>query len=301
MSKPRRVRLKPVPDMLYRFATSKAKLTSLPEDARCTLLLCGHIVNEINTLHRLTLFSTHSWGNPVLDAYGGCQSWTVVRLWIGKVAEGLDVFQQRILGKPFGRTYLPLVTKRHAGKLAVTKLKKIIGGAGLLRRLRNDHTFHNPSDANLSTAFAKLTEAEDWSMMMAHERHTMYFAMSNVVAMTALLDATGKRTRKAAMYAIRNQVLDAANAFTAFFEQLLIALSENGTLFDPVQPMMDTSQLPSAPEVRIPPLCRATPPSGLPASPNVIRENERASRDSQLGRSALRGPEAERLPLRRRP
>src|SRR5262249_47490732 len=144
MAKPRRTRPKPVPDMLYRISTTKAKLAALPADVRCTLILCGHIANEITTLHRLLLFSMKSENNAVLDAYAGCQTWIYIRLLIGTVAEGLDVFQQRILGKPFGRTYLSALEKTRSGRAAIKNLKRIIGGTGLLRRLRNNHAFHHP-------------------------------------------------------------------------------------------------------------------------------------------------------------
>ena len=94
----------PVPETLYQLSTSKKRLSALPEDVRLTLILCGHIANEITTLHRLLLFTMKEHENPVLNGYADFQSWVIIRLLVGKVAEGVEVLQKRIFGQPFGRT-----------------------------------------------------------------------------------------------------------------------------------------------------------------------------------------------------
>jgi len=247
------------PNTVYQFSTRKQALADLPEDARCILLLGGHIVNELTTLNRLLLFSMKVWNDPIENTYASVQYWTITRLIIGKVAEGLDVFQRRILGKPFGRTNLPLVEMRPEGAQAVVKLKMMLGDTGLLRRLRNHHTFHNPSDDLLTAAFAKLSETENWSMMAATSRHTVLFPMSNVVVTQALIDATGKADIREAIELIRDELLNAADALILFFESLTIAISDANDLFfgAPVA-VKDTRDLPDGLEVRIPPLCRDT-------------------------------------------
>ena len=245
------------PTSIYKFISSKKALAALPGDARCILLLGGHIVNELTTLHRLLLFSMKSWDDAVQNTYASVQYWTLIGLLIGKVAEGLEVFQRRILGRPFGRENLPLVEKLSDGTEAVSRVKKILGDTGLLRRLRNQHTFHNPTDDVIEAAFASLSDSEDWSMMAGHSRHTVLFPMSHYSTMQALINATDKVDPREAMELIRDEVLDAADALIAFFERLTIAMAGAHDLFvgRPL-PVLKTDSLPDALEVRIPPVCR---------------------------------------------
>jgi len=236
--------------------TSKQALEALPDDLRSMLLLGGHIVNELTTITRLLVFSGKSFGDEIESAYAGIQYLTLIRLATGQAAEGLEVFQKRILGTPLGKTYLPLVTGSKDGNEAVTTLRKAIGGSGLLRRLRNAHTFHNPSDKDLKSAFNALGDDEDWSVMMGVERHTMAFRMSYVVTTRALLDETGESDARKAIEKWRDEVLGVSNALTTFFEYLTLAADEAHGLFSkPYEAVKDTSLLPAANEVKIPPIC----------------------------------------------
>lgn len=255
---PRRMRpLSILPGTVYKFESTKSVLGALPEDARCILLLGGHIVNELTTLNRLLLFTMKSSPDPVEATYVNAQSLILIRLLIGKVAEGLEVFQKRILGKPFGQSYVPLVEKRSEGKRVIVQLRSIVGRGGLLRRLRNAHTFHNPTDDHLRAAFEKLGETEDWSMMTGTARHTILFPMSHVVTTQALLDETGLVDARKAIEMVRDEVLGAAGALILFFEHLTMAMADTHDLFvrGPI-PAKDTSSLPNGRDVSIPPLCR---------------------------------------------
>ena len=247
----------PTSSMIYKFKSTKAALSALPDDVRCILMLGGHIVNELTTLHRLLLFSMKAWNDPIEDIYASVQYSTLIGLLVGKVAEGLEVFQSRILGKPFGRTYLPLVENVTGGREAVSSLRRMVGAKGLLRRLRNQHTFHNPSDEVLGAAFASLSESEDWSMLAGHSRHTVLFPMSYFVTAQAQITATGKADIKEAIELIRDEVLDGADALISFFERLTIAAADVQALFvGRPTPVKDTANLPDAVEVKIPPICK---------------------------------------------
>ena len=80
-------------NQVYKFASTKEALKALPDDVRCVLLLGGHIVNELTTLNRLLVFTSKSWQDPIENTYAGIQYLTLIRLTIGKVAEGPGVFQ----------------------------------------------------------------------------------------------------------------------------------------------------------------------------------------------------------------
>jgi hypothetical protein len=139
----------------------------------------------------------------------------------------------------------------------VARLRSILKAKGLLRKLRNQHTFHNPTDAVVEAAFDDLSEAEDWSMLAGHSRHTILFPMSHYVTMQALIAGTGKTDIREAMELIRDEVLDAADALIAFFERLTIAMAEAHDLFfgQPIA-VKDTDLLPDPTDIRIPPICR---------------------------------------------
>lgn len=235
-------------------------MAGLPENVRNTLLVGGHVVNEITTLHRLLLFTMRRWPDSVEDEYAAVHYLTIIRLLIGKVAEGLELFQKRVLATPFGRTYRPLVERHPEGKQFVVRLTRLVGGGGLLRRLRNAHAFHNPTDQRLNEAFAGLEATENWSMLAGASRHTILFPMSQAVVTRALIDETEIADARQAVRAIRDDVLDAADALIGFFEYLTIAIADEHELFlGQAKPVKDTSLLPVATEVKIPPLCRDAP------------------------------------------
>lgn len=240
----------PVPETLYQFTTSKQRLAKLPEDVRLTLILCGHISNEITTLHRLLLFTMKAHGNAILDSYADMQAWTIIKILAGKVGEGIEVLQKRIFGQPFGRTYLPSVDAA-----AVKRARALVGQGQLLRTLRNDHSFHYPSAESLKAAFDGMGDGENWFMLMGQSRHSMFFALSHAVATKAILDATEKATVVEAVEAIKDEVLDGADILLSFFEQLFIAPPVQG-LFDTHTPALAMAELPSALGVTIPPVCK---------------------------------------------
>jgi hypothetical protein len=243
----------PVPETLYQFRTSRKRLAELPEDVRLTLILCGHIANEITTLHRLLVFTMKVHGNAVADSYADMQTWTIIRLLGGKVGECVEVLQKRIFGQPFGKTYLPQVNQE-----AVNKARKWIGQSKLIRDLRSEHAFHYPEMKTLKAAFDGLGDRENWSMLMGQSRHSMYFAFSHTVTIKALLDATGKQTIVEAVEAVKDEVLDGAEILLAFFEQLFLVPSVQG-LFDEHTPALSMVDLPSALTVVIPPICKDRP------------------------------------------
>ncbi len=243
----------PVPETLYRFTTSKKRLAKLPEDVRLTLILCGHIANEITTLHRLLLFTLKVHEHPVLNEYADMQMWTIARILAGKVGEGIEVLQKRIFGQPFGKTFLPSVDGPQ-----VKNARALVGGGKLLRTLRNEHSFHYPRTDDLKTAFDGLAEGEGWSMLMGQSRHSMFFAFSHLVTTKAMLNATGKATIEEAQIAIKDEVLDGAEILLAFFEQLFLAPTVKG-LFDTHTPVLSMANLPSPFEAKIPPLCKDGP------------------------------------------
>ena len=251
----------PEANTIYKFATSKHALAALPSDARSILFIGGHIVNELTTLTRLLVFTKLSENSdPIEDAYVSVQYVTLVRLLIGKVAEALETVHKRIIAQPLGRTYLPLVEQQgEEGTEVVANLRRMVGENGLLSRLRNQHAFHNPADHLLEAAFGKLDEGLNWSMMAGSPRHTVLFPMSSIVAIQALNDSTGKSDPREAITAIRDEVLGASDAVITFFEYLTITMSNKHNLFSGSrEAVKDTSSLPPAQGIRIPPICRAS-------------------------------------------
>ena len=87
--------------------------------------------------------------------------------------------------------------------------------------------------------------------------------MSQAVTTRALLAETRIDDPREATIAMRDELLDAADAIITFFEYLTIAMAEKHDLFfDSPRQIKVTGHLPSATEVRIPPLCRDRGPSG---------------------------------------
>lgn len=249
------------PNMIYEMKTSKAALAALPRDALAGLLLGGHIVNEINTLIREFILNLKYYpDDPTSNVYAGIHHFTIMRLLVGKVTEGLEVIQTRVLGGLFARDYLPLIEQNAEGREVVAQLRRKMNNQGLLRRLRSQHVFHNPDNNLLLTAFDALAPAEDWRMLLGPSRQSVRFPMSHAVLSKSLLDATGRTDIAEAVWLIRDEVLDTGAAVTTLFEHMVMAFARRWALFQPAEELKDISGYPHLFAFELPALFREPTP-----------------------------------------
>ena len=249
------------PNTIYEMKSSKAALAALPRNALAGLLIGGHVVNEINTLIREFILNLkHYPDDPTANAYAGIHHFTIMRLLVGKVTEGLDVIQNRILRGLFARDYLPLIEQTPEGQAVVNELRRKMNDQGLLRRLRSKHVFHNPTNDLLLTAFDALPDTEDWRMLLAESRQSVRFPMSHGVASKSLLDATGRPDIEGAILLVRDEVLDTGAAIAGLFEYMVIAFAQRWPLFEPARAVRDVSGTPNLFAFELPPLFREPTP-----------------------------------------
>jgi hypothetical protein len=244
-------------DYIVRFRLDKAKLAALPEDERCILLLAGHISNELGFLQALVLFTLRQYSNRVEEAYTMTRAWVVLRLLIGKVGETLVFISKRIQGGRFNPARLqPLLRRDAALKTAYDRVNGYIGGSGILQRVRNEHVFHHPNNAEVEAAFRAVDASEDWSLYTSVARHTTVCDMSHEVMIRALLQAVGADPIKAVTQ-LRDEVLDAADAILTFFEILLPAMLAQADAVSSREAVLRiTNDMPSARDYRLPPIFR---------------------------------------------
>jgi hypothetical protein len=107
-----------------RVVITKTSLGTLPEDARRIFLVAGHISNEVNTLHRLVIFSMRFGRGRVVDLVSLGRAWVIPRLLIGKTAEAYQFIGKRIRGQPFGKTYLDKLSPQ--GKESLKRLDLLL-------------------------------------------------------------------------------------------------------------------------------------------------------------------------------
>lgn len=241
--------------LIYGVAIPKAKLAAMPADERQLLLLLGHVENEISTLRRLVVFSLQTQSSdPVIDQIAHGRAWVVIRLLIGKLAEGHEVVKKRVQGSPVGKKYI--ATLNPAGAAALDRLKKHFGKSGLLNKLRNFHAFHYPDDKRIEDGFANVGESENWEFYLADASGNSFYHASEMVMLYAMLRELGPLDPRDAIPKLASDVLDASEALSQFLGHFIGTIIQQtpGLAGDPriVAGVADT---PKVAEVSVPPIC----------------------------------------------
>lgn len=243
------------PLVIGKIGITKESLSKLPVEERAVFLLAGHIFNELMTLMRVTIFTGHSNVDPVLRNYNIAQSMTLYRLLIGKTVEGHKFVTTHVLGTQLGKRYRPLL--RDVAQDALKGLNKRIN-TGMLFKVRNKHSFHNPDQDDIERGFAALRADDDLSIYgMRHLNDSLFFGSAMVMLQTILNDIEGE-TEEDKMHTLYDEALEATNELLiVLIEVMLVILKEAdpGVIKERVPKVTEIENPISIRKFRIPPIC----------------------------------------------
>jgi hypothetical protein len=241
---------------IYGVSVPKAKLASMPAGERQLLLLLGHVENEISTVRRLVAFSLQtSYADPIVDHVAHGRAWVVLRLLIGKVAEGHQVVKKRVQSSPVGRKYQSALDP--IASAALDRLNKLFGKSSVLNQLRNVHAFHYPDDRQIEDGFASVAEAESWEFYLADASGNSFYHASEMVMLYAMLRELGPLDPRDAIPKLASEVMDAAGALSEFLHLFIGTIIQQAPdLAGDPRIVATVANAPALAEVSIPPFCR---------------------------------------------
>lgn len=217
---------------IYQIKLDRAALDRLPTDTRRTVLLFGHVANEINTLNRLLIFSMRKQEDPIMALFGEARAATIARLLIGTTREGYIAVERHILKGKFGKTYLGYLEKEGQDQLA--NVKKHLSNMKLMAALRNGFAFHFPDHDQIDQAYARLSADLDLSIYSGTPRHSSCYLMSSLMVTRGMLDCVEPPkpdqapalSDEAAMGRIVDDTLAKSADLNDFIESLLMTIVE---------------------------------------------------------------------------
>ncbi|MGE0421640.1 MAG: hypothetical protein AB7O88_05215 [Reyranellaceae bacterium] len=217
---------------ISRLVMNRSTLEKLPDDVRSEFLLATHILNEIETLRRLAVFSKSRSRNHVIQQIERGRYFTIVRLLIGKTVEGYEATRMHIVEKPSWKRQRQQISQ--TGRDAIDKAKKLFGKSSVLNKVRNNHCFHYPEPSRIAAGFARLEPEQDCSMYTddATTRHCSYAVGADVVLLWTLINDVQDwwkdkpERQKDPLTEMSAEALDAADHVVTFLEQFAIMVLE---------------------------------------------------------------------------
>tara|TARA_R110000868_G_scaffold157381_1_gene384586 strand:- start:717 stop:1463 length:747 start_codon:yes stop_codon:yes gene_type:complete len=174
-------------EKIYEIDVTDALYVSMTGSERTTVLLLAHATNELNVLQRLIMqmdtgpISKHQ---AINDAETG-MLFTIVRLLIGKIFETWNLLSTRVLqNEEISKKYLPLLNQVETN--ALQELKKEFGKRNLLSKLRNNFSFHFPSNAEIDNSLNSLERNSKLSFFVSETQGNCFYAGAELVILEGM-------------------------------------------------------------------------------------------------------------------
>ena len=172
---------------VHEFTITKKALMDIDERERMFFVLLGFVCNEIIILNKIALsidvFNRESEGIEK-KAYA-VQGNFIARLLIAKTFEAWEkLFRKLFFKSQLKRMYEPCLSDK--AKLALADLGKFFAENGYVATLRNQYTFHYPSD-ELSAAMPDIPDDEVWKIYLSDTHGNSLYYLSEMIAGHAML------------------------------------------------------------------------------------------------------------------
>lgn len=209
---------------VYRARLRKDALRALPTEERRLFLSLGHVVNEVNGLRKLLIWSSDFSSDSEVIVQGKISFALIsVRLLAGKAKEAFELIRKHFLNsKVISQAYLPLLSDK--GSEALSDLKKYFGGSNLIASIRNEFAFHY-SPAAIDDALNDIPDELDLYLEDKGQANTLYYC-SEVLAGRALLKSLGANDDPSAFERLMGETVAAADSIHDFAEAFMEAFLE---------------------------------------------------------------------------
>jgi hypothetical protein len=231
---------------------NKEKLSSASSAAeRSFFLVMAHLVNEINALNKLILWS-HEYPTQNTAEENGKMSLTflLLRLLAGKLSEGNELLHKKFYGSKISKNYEPALSAK--GREALSQIKQYFRGTNNVAAIRNNYAFHY-SPEELDSVLPTISEELELYVSDGGGANTLYY-FAEVLAIRAILNSIDDKDGYSAYKKLTEELPMIAGWFIDFAEALLVEFlsKQEENLWDGFAEEVKFDKLPSISEIKIP-------------------------------------------------
>jgi hypothetical protein len=207
---------------LVRLELQPKDLMDIHEPERILLLQLSVVLNEINILNKLLVFSNQQLSDQVLREAQNSQTYFLLTILAGKLFESYKVIKQDYFGTRLSREYNDLLTDD--GRSALDKLKTYFSRSkNAVEILRNKAVFHYDDDL-LREGIKATPDDEHLEMYFSEYTGNCFFYLGNVMYSNAVLDRIDPTDPYKAMDLLMGEILSTASLVLDFAKSCLSAV-----------------------------------------------------------------------------
>ncbi|HEX8398352.1 MAG TPA: hypothetical protein VF644_13050 [Pyrinomonadaceae bacterium] len=200
---------------------SKVEFDKIDESERIFYIIIGHLSNEITTLEKLLFLSiTFSDTNKTLGSINASQSLLIARLIAGKVSEGWELLQKAFFASKVSKVVEPDLSVE--GRNALAELKRYFGKENLIRKLRNEFSFHY-SPENVRKQLPSVKDIEELEICVT-EKDEPFFVYSEELITKAILEEIDKSDYEKALDKLFAEIMKITRNFRIFCAESAILM-----------------------------------------------------------------------------
>lgn len=202
-------------------------LAAIAVHERSFFLEAAHVVNELNLLQKLAVWSMRRSEHPQVEMAQACQTLMLLRLLAGKLNEANELVRTVYNGTLLSREYHSRLGRE--AREAAGDLKRYFGRRNLIHRVRNDLAFHYSAEA-MDGALRQASPDEELEVFAAERLPNTLYVFSEVLVTHSMLGAEGL----AGFERFMEEVIEVSRLFLRFLDGFVGAfLARHGeALFD---------------------------------------------------------------------
>lgn len=200
-----------------RLRIDKAALLQVDLPERTFFLGAAHLVNELNALHRLLIWSANglSGSEPQHKAQLAL-SMRLLRILGATLWEGWQMLEKTFFKSKVSAGYEPELVE--ASRIDLQELKRYFGRRSLLRTVRNEFGFHYAPEL-LEEALNKLGTGETLDLYLADANNLYFFA--EMLANMAMTDAVNEDDLEKGFERIMKEIVEVSGWLLGFLDGAL--------------------------------------------------------------------------------
>jgi hypothetical protein len=174
--------------IIHRRRLNKVALAAVPNHERNFFLEAAHVVNELNSLQKLAIWSMRRSENPHVEVAQVCQTLLLLRLLVGKLNEAHELVRTAYNATHLSREYDSGLSTQ--AKNSAREINRYFGRSNLIHEVRNVVAFHYSAKA-MDGALQQITPDEDLEYFVAERLPNTLYVFSEALVTRSMLGAKG--------------------------------------------------------------------------------------------------------------
>ncbi|MCL4559792.1 MAG: hypothetical protein M1281_04145 [Chloroflexi bacterium] len=229
----------------------KAELIAVPSEEQSFFFGLAHLVNEMNALEKLVLWSEMTPAATDIDRNGQVSlTFLLLRLLAGKLNEGNGLLQNKFHSTKWSKQYVGQLSAD--GSKALSEIKKYFGRANLVKHIRNNSAFHY-SPEEMAAILPTVPEDLELYLSDGGTANSLYY-FAEVLVNRAILNHINSADHQAAYRTLVRDLTTLAHSFLVLAEALMVVfISQNqNQIWDGFAKEVPFEKLPAFTDIRLP-------------------------------------------------